>query len=82
MGAQEPTTRSIWLARVSDLTYTIYLFHLFVLYPLRKNIGGYVDGFDPGVLLATAALSFALPFFIALGLRSLFGERTRTWIGA
>ena len=75
-------TRSIWLARVSDLTYTIYLFHLFVLYPLRKSIGGYSEGFDPGILLGIAAASFALPFFIALGLRSLFGERTRTWIGA
>lgn len=76
------TTRSVWLARVSDLTYTIYLFHLFVLYPLRKNVEGFTQGFDPLVLLGTAAISLGIPFFIALGLRRLFGEKTRFWIGA
>ncbi|MFP6639447.1 MAG: acyltransferase, partial [Myxococcota bacterium] len=28
-------TRSVWLCGISDLTYTVYLFHLFFLYPLR-----------------------------------------------
>lgn len=76
------TTRSVWLARISDMTYTVYLFHLFVLYPLRKNVEGFTEGFDPMILLGTAAVSFAVPFFIALTLRRLFGERTRFWIGA
>ena len=76
------TTRSIWLARVSDLTYTVYLFHLFVLYPIRRNVSGFIEGFDPFLLVGTAAISFAVPFFIALALRSRWGDKTRFWIGA
>ena len=82
LSASGRQTRSIWLTRISDLTYTIYLFHLFVLYPIRKSIGVSAEGFDPFVLIGTAALSFLVPFSLALGLRSLFGEKTRIWIGA
>jgi len=82
LGAWGRQTRSIWLTRISDLTYTIYLFHLFVLYPIRNGIGRSAEGFDPLVLIGTAAISFLVPFFLALGLRSFFGEKTRIWIGA
>ena len=82
MSAWGRTTRSIWLARVSDLTYTVYLFHLFVLYPIRRNVSGFIEGFDPFLLVGTAAISFAVPFFLALGLRSRWGAKTRFWIGA
>ena len=75
-------TRSIWLTRTSDLTYTIYLFHLFILYPIREKIGLSAEGFDPFVFIGTVAVSFLVPFALALGLRSLFGEKTRIWIGS
>ncbi|MAI78783.1 MAG: hypothetical protein CL917_07580 [Deltaproteobacteria bacterium] len=80
VGCGRPT-QSVWLMRVSDMTYTIYLFHLFILYVLRRQIDFENQEFYAFFILATFSISLAGPLSLGLGLRTLFGKRTRLWIG-
>jgi len=63
-----------WL---SDATYTIYLFHLFFVEEVLRTL-------PPSAVrdIAATCAGFLGPSLIIFGMRYLFGERSRTWVGA
>jgi len=76
------STRSRWIATLSDLTYTIYLYHLFFLYPLRDAVADLAVPYETWPLAVTAVGSLAASVGLGLGLRALLGARARTLFGA
>jgi peptidoglycan/LPS O-acetylase OafA/YrhL len=75
-------TRSAWLRGVSDLTYTVYLFHLFLLYPLRSWLEFPAGPFDPLLVFVTAGATLSTTLLLAWSMRRLLGTRARFWLGA
>jgi len=67
---------------LSRATYSIYLIHLFFLYPLRARFQPPPGSFDALALAAPWALSLLASGVVILVGRRLLGARSRTWIGS
>ena len=68
---------------LSVTTYTIYLWHLFAVYPLRELFPSPPQVFDLWRIALPWAAGLLLPLLLALGARRFLGEPTaRRWLGA
>jgi surface polysaccharide O-acyltransferase-like enzyme len=68
---------------LSDSTYTIYLFHLFFVYPVQRLVPAAPGAFDPLALGAPWLAGLAGPLVLAaLGRTLLGGQRSRAWLGS
>jgi surface polysaccharide O-acyltransferase-like enzyme len=74
-------TRSAALRWLSDTSYAVFLFHLFVLLPLTDVVQGLgLPALGRVALLWLASLAASLLF--VMGMQRLLGARSRSWIGA
>lgn len=68
---------------LSAITYTIYLWHLFAVYPLREAMPAAPGIFDPVRIAVPWAGGLLLPLALALVARRFLGETAaRRWFGA
>jgi fucose 4-O-acetylase-like acetyltransferase len=75
-------TRSRLVRFLSDSTYTIYLFHLFFVYPLQRLLAPAPGAFEPLAIAPVWLAGLAGPLAIAAAGRALLGARSRTLLGS
>lgn len=71
-----------WLARVSDATYAIFLYHLFFVLPLRQALPLPPEAVALVPLLVPWIVGLVVPAALAMLARRLLGERSRLVFGA
>jgi surface polysaccharide O-acyltransferase-like enzyme len=71
-----------WLARVSDLTYAIFLYHLFFVLPLRQAMPLPSGALAPVPLLVPWIVGCVAPALLAVLARAVLGARSRLVFGA
>lgn len=67
---------------LSDSTYTIYLFHLFFVYPVQRLVPAAPGAFDPFPIAAAWAAGMLGPLALAALGRALLGSRSRALLGS
>lgn len=70
------------LARLSDASYAVYLFHLFAVLPLRRALPPPSGALAPLSALLPWAAGLAAPLLLVALARRWLGPRSRDWIGA
>jgi fucose 4-O-acetylase-like acetyltransferase len=75
-------TRSRWVRFASDSTYTIYLFHLFFVYPLQAVLQPAPGAFEPLAIAPVWLAGLLGPLALAAAGRALLGARSRTLLGS
>ena len=79
-GQRETTQRPVRF--LSDSTYTIYLFHLFFVYPVQRLVPAAPGVFDPVAIGAAWAAGLLGPLVLAALGRALLGGRSRVLLGS
>ena len=79
-GQRETAQRSVRF--LSDSTYTIYLFHLFFVYPVQRLLPPAPGVFDPLSIGAAWAAGLFGPLALAALGRALLGGRSRVLLGS
>jgi len=79
-GQRETAQRSVRF--LSDSTYTIYLFHLFFVYPVQRLFPPAPGVFDPVSIGAAWVAGLLGPLALAALGRALLGARSRTLLGS
>jgi peptidoglycan/LPS O-acetylase OafA/YrhL len=79
-GQRETAQRSVRF--LSDSTYTIYLFHLFFVYPVQRLFPPAPGVFDPVAIGAAWVVGLLGPLALAALGRALLGARSRTLLGS
>jgi fucose 4-O-acetylase-like acetyltransferase len=79
-GQRETTQRTVRF--LSDSTYTIYLFHLFFVYPVQRLVPAAPGVFDPLAIGAAWLAGLLGPLALAALGRALLGGRSRTLLGS
>jgi len=67
---------------LSDSTYTIYLFHLFFVFPLQRLLPAAAGVFDPLAIGAPWLVGIAGPLVLAAVGRALLGPSSRSVLGS
>lgn len=67
---------------LSDATYTVFLYHLFFVRPLRDALPLPAQSVDAASLLLPWIAGLAGPLLLLLAARALLGQRSRTLLGA
>jgi len=76
-------TRSRTVRFLSDSTYTIYLFHLFLVYPLQRWLAPAPGAFEPLAIAPVWLAGLAGPLALAAAGRTLLGgPRSRALLGS
>jgi peptidoglycan/LPS O-acetylase OafA/YrhL len=75
-------TRAGAVRFLSDSTYTIYLFHLFFVYPAQRLVPAAPGVFDPVAIGAAWGAGLAGPLLLAALGRAALGARSRTLLGS
>ena len=81
-GRKRPAPGGKLTRALSDVTYPVYLAHLFFLGPLRDAVPAARDVLDPVAILVPWAGSLLLSVALVYLGRALLGTRSRTWLGA
>jgi surface polysaccharide O-acyltransferase-like enzyme len=76
------STDSRLIRHLSDSTYAIYLYHLFFVYPIQPFFRALPGIFEPEAVLVPWLAGVVGPLLLVAAGRALFGERSRTWLGA
>lgn len=79
-GQRETPQRTVRF--LSDSTYTIYLFHLFFVYPVQRLVPAAPGAFDPVAIGAAWVAGLLGPLALAALGRALLGGRSRTLLGS
>jgi len=75
--------RSRAIRFLSDSTYTIYLFHLFAVFPMQRFVPAPPGVFDPVPIGATWLVGFVAPLLLAAAGRAVLGaSRSRALLGS
>jgi surface polysaccharide O-acyltransferase-like enzyme len=67
---------------LSDSTYTIYLFHLFFVFPLQRMLPAAAGAFDPLAIGVPWLAGIAGPLALAAAGRALLGPQSRSLLGS
>jgi len=71
-----------WLRWISDSTYSIYLFHLFFLYPVRELVAAQPGRVEALALIAPFAAGLGGSLLLVATAQRLLGDRSRPILGA